>query len=144
MSAAHGNRGRELPRSIAWIVGLVALVQVLLPLAQNWHLHEHAREHGRAHGHDHSAHTHHSHAGHDHPHDHDHPADPSTPHGDETCPTCELFHGLKAATLPPSDAGPVRLTAAPGDWVHPSDLATPSFLVPADVRPRGPPSVPAA
>lgn len=128
MNAARVSSGRELPRSIAWIVGLAALLQVLLPLAQNWHLHEHARVH--------AAHSDHSHA--DHSHD-DHPADPA-PHGDETCPTCELFNGLKTGALPPVDTGPMRLTAAPGDWVHPSDLATPAFLVPAEVRPRGPPA----
>lgn len=125
----------RLSRPILVIAAVVSLVQVLLPLAQSWHLHEHAQAHTAHAGHSHAGH---SHAGHD--HDHDHSTDPSTPHGDETCPTCELFHGLKAATLPPIDSGPMRLTAAPGDWVQPSDLETPSFLVPAEVRPRGPPA----
>lgn len=133
MTAAHAHSRRQLSRSILAIAAVVSLVQALLPLAQSWHLHEHAE------GHTHAAHAGHSHGDHAH-HDHDHPADPTTPHGDQTCPTCELFHGLKAATLPPKDPGVVRLTTAPGDWVHPSDLATPSFLVPADARPRGPPA----
>jgi ABC-type nickel/cobalt efflux system permease component RcnA len=137
MLAARAHSWRQLSRSILVIAAVVSLVQMLLPLAQSWHLHDHAQ----GHAHTHAAHADHIHTGHGHSHDdHDHPAEPATPHGDERCPTCELFHGLKAATMPPTDQGPVRLTAAPGDWVHPSDLDTPAFLVPAEVRPRGPPA----